>query len=88
MPRTDRLAGGPRFKKETANARGTERGARMLGAYVGMYPNDHGFGLDNLKTAGPAADLIADILHAATSYGLDPDDVLRLAQAHYNAEQR
>lgn len=70
------------------NARGAERGGRMIGAYIGMWPNDHGFGMADADTAGPAADLIADVLHAAVSLGLDVDDVLRLARAHFDSEVR
>lgn len=70
------------------NARGAERGGRMIGAYIGMWPNDHGFGMADADTAGPAADLIADVLHASVSLGLDVDDVLRLARAHFDSEVR
>lgn len=50
------------------------------GSMVGMTLSDDGVSL--------LGDLIADLLHLAVRMNIDPDEVIRLGQMHFTAEQQ
>ncbi|MDX3669156.1 ATP-binding protein [Streptomyces europaeiscabiei] len=73
-----------------APARDCRRVERAVAVLEGYQRGRSGFvALGGRKSAGleeSAVELIADLLHWTVSRGCDPDDILDLAQMHYEAE--
>jgi hypothetical protein len=73
-------------RREAGPSRSSDRGLDLLDGYLEKHQADHGFVPADLDTPSPAADLIADVLHACALNGVSAGAVLELATSHFCGE--